>query len=58
MEFVSLIPKTYSYLTNDNHENKKKGTKKYVIKQKLKFALSVNDDKIIQSINSIETCTY
>ena len=27
MEFVSLIPKTYSYLTNDNHENKKKAQK-------------------------------
>ena len=37
-EFVALRPKTYSYLTNDRKEDKKaKGTKKCVIKRRLKF---------------------
>ena len=37
-EFVTLRPKTYSYLTDDGKENKKaKGTKKYVIKNMIKF---------------------
>ena len=37
-EFVALIPKTYSYLTDDCKEDKKaKGTKKCVIKRRLKF---------------------
>ena len=37
-EFVSLRPKTYSYLTDDCEEDKKaKGTKKSVIKRRLKF---------------------
>ena len=37
-EFVALRPKTYSYLIDDNDRNKKtKGTKKCVIKQKIKF---------------------
>ena len=37
-KFVVLRPKTYSYLTPDGSENKKvKGTKKCVIKRKLKF---------------------
>ena len=37
-EFVALRPKTYSYLTDDCKEDKKtKGTKKYVIKRRLKF---------------------
>ena len=36
-KFAALRPKTYSYLTDDNEENKKaKGIKKCVIKQKLK----------------------
>ena len=36
-EFVVLRPKTYSYLTGDCKEDKKaKGTKKYVIKRRLK----------------------
>ena len=35
---VALRPKTYSYLTDDCKENKKaKGTKKCVVKQRLKF---------------------
>ena len=38
-EFVALIPKTYSYLTDDCEEDKKKkGTKKCVIKRRLKFS--------------------
>ena len=37
-EFVALRPKTYSYLTYDCKEDKKvKGTKKCVIKRRLKF---------------------
>ena len=37
-EFVALRPKTYSYLVDDGESDKKaKGTKKCVIKQRLKF---------------------
>ena len=37
-EFVTLRPKTYSYLTDDYKEDKKaKGTKKCVIKKMIKF---------------------
>ena len=37
-EFVALIPKIYSYLTDDCKEDKKaKGTKKCIIKRRLKF---------------------
>ena len=37
-EFVTLRPKTYSYLTDDVKEDKKaKGTKKCVIKRMIKF---------------------
>ena len=37
-EFVTLIPKTYSFLTDDGKEDKKaKGTKKCVIKKMIKF---------------------
>ena len=37
-EFVTLRPKTYSFLTADGKEDKKaKGTKKCVIKKKIKF---------------------
>ena len=37
-EFVALRPETYSYLTDDCEEDKKaKGTKKCVIKRRLKF---------------------
>ena len=37
-EFFALRPKTYSYLTDDCEEDKKaKGTKKCVIKRRLKF---------------------
>ena len=38
MEFFTLRPKTYSYLTDDGKEDKKaKGTKKFVIKRMIKF---------------------
>ena len=38
MEFVTSRPKTYSYLTDDDKEDKKaKGTKKCVIKKMIKF---------------------
>ena len=37
-EFVTLRPKTYSYLTDDCKEDKKaKGTKKCVIKRMITF---------------------
>ena len=37
-EFVGLRAKTYGYLENNNNEDKKaNGTKKCVIKRKLKF---------------------
>ena len=37
-EFAALRPKTYSYLMNDSNNDKKaKGTKKCVIKRRLKF---------------------
>ena len=37
-QFVTLRPKTYSYLTDDGKEDKKaKGTKKCVIKRMIKF---------------------
>ena len=37
-EFVTIRPKTYSFLTDDGKEDKKaKGTKKCVIKKKIKF---------------------
>ena len=37
-EFVTLRPKAYSFLTDDGKENKKaKGTKKCIIKKKIKF---------------------
>ena len=37
-EFIDLIPKTYSYLTdNDKIDKKAKGTKKCMIKKMIKF---------------------
>ena len=40
-ELVGLIPKTYSYLTNDGNNDKKKlkGTKKCVIKRYLSLMI-------------------
>ena len=53
-EFVALRPKSYSYLTGDCKEDKKaKGTKKCVIKRRLKFNdykdCLLNNDIILKS---------
>ena len=53
-EFVTLRPKTYSYLTDDSKEDKKaKGTKKCVIKKMIKFdgykKCLLNDKAILKS---------
>ena len=53
-EFVTLRPKTYSYLTEDGKEDKKaKGTKKFVIKKTIKFndykKCLLNDEVILKS---------
>ena len=54
MEFVTLRPNTYSYLTDDGKEDKKaKGTKKCVIKKMIKFndykKCLLNDEVILKS---------
>ena len=53
-EFVTLRPKTYSYLTDDGKEEKKaKGTKKCVTKKMIKFndykKCLLNDEVILKS---------
>ena len=53
-EFVTLRPKTYSYLTDDGKENKKaKGTKKCIVKKMIKFndykKCLLNDEVIFKS---------
>ena len=53
-EFVTLRPKTYSFLTDDGKEDKKaKGTKKCIIKKMIKFndykKCLLNDEVIFQS---------
>ena len=53
MEFVTLKPKTYSFLTDDGKEDKKaKGTKKCVIKKMIKFndykKCLLNDDVMLK----------
>ena len=53
-EFVTLRPKTYSYLTDDGREDKKaKGTKKCIIKKMIKFndykKCLLNDEVIFKS---------
>ena len=53
-EFVTLRPKTYSYLTDDGKEDKKaKGTKKWIIKNMIKFndykKCLLNDEVIFKS---------
>ena len=53
-EFVTLRPKTYSYLTDDGKEDKKaKGTKKCVITKMIKFndykKCLLNDEVILKS---------
>ena len=54
MEFVTLRPKTYSFLTDDGKEDKKaKGTKKCIIKKMIKFndykKCLLNDEVIFKS---------
>ena len=54
MEFISLRPKTYSYLTdNDKIDKKPKGTKKCIIKKMIKFddykKCLLNDKVILKS---------
>ena len=50
-KFVTLSPKTYSFLTDDGKEDKKaKGTKKCIIKKMIKFndyKKCLLDDKVI-----------
>ena len=53
-EFVTLRPKTYSFLTDDGEEDKKaKGTKKCIIKKMIKFndykKCLLNDEVILKS---------
>ena len=53
-EFVTLRPKTYSFLTDDGKEDKKaKGTKKCIIKKMIKFSdykkCLLNDEVIFKS---------
>ena len=53
-EFVTLRPKTYSFLTDDGKEDKKaKGTKKCLIKKKIKFndykKCLFNDELVLKS---------
>ena len=53
-EFVTLRPKTYSFLTDDGKEDKKaKGTKKCIIKKMIKFndykKCLLNDEVILKS---------
>ena len=53
-EFVGLRAKTYSYLKDNNDENKKaKGTKKCVIKRKIKFQDYKNCLEVAQIENKI-----
>ena len=53
-EFIGLRAKTFSYLTDDNSEEKKvKGTKKCAIKRKLKFKECKNCLEATQLENQI-----
>ena len=53
-KFVGLRAKTYSYLTDDGSEDKgAKGTKKRVIKRKLKFENYKNCSEATQFDNKI-----
>ena len=59
-EFVALRPKTYSYLTDDCEEDKNaKGTKKCVIKRRLKFSnykdCLLNNEIILKSQQRFKT---
>ena len=69
-EFAALRPKTYSSLMDDGNSDKKaKGTKKFVIKRRLKFndykeeevkkiALSSNDEKRLKTFDRITSYSY
>ena len=65
-EFVTLRPKTYSFLTDDGKEDKKaKGTKKHIIKKMIKFndyKKCLLDDEVIlksqQRFTSKKQCLY
>ena len=53
-KFVGLRAKTYSYLVDDGREDKKaKGTKKCIIKRKLKFETYKNCLEATQLDNKI-----
>ena len=61
-EFVALRPKTYSYLTDDFEEDKKaKGTKKCVIRQRLKCSnykdCLLNNEIILKSQQRLNVYT-
>ena len=54
IKFVKLIVKTYSYLIDDNSEDKNgKGTKSFVIKRKLKFENNKNCLEATQPENKV-----
>ena len=62
-EFVSLRPKTYSYLMDDGWSDKKaKGTKKCVIKRRLKFNYYkdclLNDENMLKSQQRFKSEKY
>ena len=62
-EFVALWPKNYSYLTDDSEEDKKaKGTKKCVIKRRLKFSdykdCLLNNEIILKSQQRFKSGKY
>ena len=52
-EFVTLRPKTYSYLTDNKEVKKAKGTKKCIIKKMIKFndykKCLLNDEVVFKS---------
>ena len=52
-EFVTLRPKTYSYLTDNKEDKKAKGTKKCIIKKMIKFddykKCLLNDEVVFKS---------
>ena len=53
-EFVGLRAKTHSYLIDDGSEDKKaKGTKKFVIKRKIRFENYENCSEATQPDNKI-----
>ena len=55
MKFVGLRAKTFGYLIYDGREDKKaKGTKKHVIKRKLKFKNYTNCLEAIQLQNKLD----